>query len=278
MSNDNLYIMTKDLHAILFPNKQDRFTPKLGIFPEPRETYLEKLFERKPIFFRDNFSESDDVSNEYTKIEVSVILCDKHRNHIYLIYDDSRNGVFLPGGSIRREDLDTSYMDTESILLTSLMRNILVQFDSVYGESIYYTMNYDVMGTARSKLTNIMYSKFTNVAETNTIYYSYLFPNEKKRKFIIYYVFEFMPIHNSIYGDMPPLHAVFLNPLFFHAYMSGRFFKGGFKTGAVCVYHVPFQEDDVFHVRASIAKDMEKYHDRAADVYVLDSPDQQIIL
>lgn len=205
MSNDNLYIMTKDLHAILFPNKQDRFTPKLGIFPEPRETYLEKLFERKPIFFRGKFSESDDVSNEYTKIEVSVILCDKHRNHIYLIYDDSRNGVFLPGGSIHREDLDTSYMDTESILLTSLMRNILVQFDSVYGESIYYTMNYDVMGTARSKLTNIMYSKFTNVTETNTIYYSYLFPNEKKRKFIIYYVFEFMPIHNSIYGDIPPL-------------------------------------------------------------------------
>lgn len=80
------------------------------------------------------------------------------------------------------------------------------------------------------------------------------------------------------FGDMPPLHAVFLNPLFFHAYMSGRFFKGGFKTGAVCVYHVPFPEDDVFHIRASIAKDMEKYHDRAADVYVLDSPDQQIIL
>ena len=80
------------------------------------------------------------------------------------------------------------------------------------------------------------------------------------------------------FEDIPHLRAVFLNPLFFHAYISGRFFKGGFNTDAVCVYHVPFPEDDVFHVRDSIAKYIEKYQDIGADIYVLDSPDQRIIL
>lgn len=80
------------------------------------------------------------------------------------------------------------------------------------------------------------------------------------------------------FEDIPPLRAVFLNPLFFHAYIGGRFFKGSFNTGAVCVYHVPFPGDDAFHVRDSIAKYIDKYQYSGADIHVLDRADQQIIL
>ncbi len=46
-----------------------------------------------------------------------------------------------------------------------------------------------------------------------------------------------------------PLEAVFLNPLFYQAYYDERLFHGHFNTDTLCVYHVPFREDDRMHMR-----------------------------
>lgn len=46
-----------------------------------------------------------------------------------------------------------------------------------------------------------------------------------------------------------PLDAVFLNPLFYQAYYDRRLFHGHFDTETLCVYHVPFREDDRMHMR-----------------------------
>lgn len=40
------------------------------------------------------------------------------------------------------------------------------------------------------------------------------------------------------------LDAVFLNPLFYQACFNRRLFRGYFDTDTLCVYHVPFREDD----------------------------------
>lgn len=202
MPNDNLYIMTKDLHAIMFPNKDDRLTPSLGVFPEPRETYLKKLFDQRPMFFADNFSELDDISNNYTQIEARAILCDASRNYIYLVYDDFKKELCIPGGSISREDFNNPYTDAESIVVLSLMRNILRQLDQVYGENLYHTVKEDMVGTARCKLTNMLYSKFMNIDESQKLYFSYILPNEQTRKLVIYYVFEFAPVSHTFGGQL----------------------------------------------------------------------------
>ena len=46
------------------------------------------------------------------------------------------------------------------------------------------------------------------------------------------------------FPGLPPLDAVFVNPLFFRALRTGRFFQGALPARTICVYHVPFPEDD----------------------------------
>lgn len=75
-----------------------------------------------------------------------------------------------------------------------------------------------------------------------------------------------------------PLEAVFLNPLFYQAYYNKRLFHGHFDTDTLCVYHVPFREDDGMHMQ-----DMARRMPRAAAenglrVLPLTEPLQQIEL
>lgn len=83
-------------------------------------------------------------------------------------------------------------------------------------------------------------------------------------------------IHET-FPALPPLRAVFLNPLFFHACSTGTFFRGSFQTDAFCVYHVPFPEDDVFHLQSMLERDLQQAQ-RSRPVFVLNQPDQQILL
>ena len=80
------------------------------------------------------------------------------------------------------------------------------------------------------------------------------------------------------FPDLPPLRAVFLNPLFFHAYTGGTFFRGDFPTDTICVYHVPFPGDDTYHVRAMLARDLARHPLPGRTVQILDRPNQQVLL
>ncbi|MBE6908818.1 MAG: MBL fold metallo-hydrolase [Ruminococcaceae bacterium] len=53
--------------------------------------------------------------------------------------------------------------------------------------------------------------------------------------------------------DGERLRAVFVNPLFFSALRTGRFFRGTLDTETVCVYHIPFREDDATGMRGRLA-------------------------
>jgi len=56
-----------------------------------------------------------------------------------------------------------------------------------------------------------------------------------------------------------PLRAVFVNPLFFGVLRRGRFFHGELNTERICIYHVPFSEDDGMHMRPALAREMVKW-------------------
>lgn len=58
------------------------------------------------------------------------------------------------------------------------------------------------------------------------------------------YTYETFPQLKSV-----QLTALFINPLFFGALLYSRFFKGELHAENVCIYHVPFPEDDRMHYR-----------------------------
>lgn len=71
-----------------------------------------------------------------------------------------------------------------------------------------------------------------------------------------------------------PLHAAFINPLFFSALSHHRFFKGELNPKHLCVYHVPFAEDDPFDMNVMLRRDLAQRD----DVIVLREALQQIEL
>ena len=50
------------------------------------------------------------------------------------------------------------------------------------------------------------------------------------------------------------LEAVFVNPLFFQALFDKRLFHGALEAKCICVYHIPFREDDRMHMRESVRR------------------------
>lgn len=52
------------------------------------------------------------------------------------------------------------------------------------------------------------------------------------------------------------LRAAFVNPMFFNALRTGKFFKGTLPAAGICVYHVPFSEDDSTGIRQRLEHDL----------------------
>lgn len=75
-----------------------------------------------------------------------------------------------------------------------------------------------------------------------------------------------------------PLDAVFLNPLFYQAYYEKRLFQGHFDTDTLCVYHVPFREDDRMHMREMAWRMPRQAAEEHLRVLPLAEPMQQIEL
>ena len=75
-----------------------------------------------------------------------------------------------------------------------------------------------------------------------------------------------------------PLRAAFINPLFFNALRSGKFFSGTLNTKTLCIYHVPFSEDDSMRMRPMLAKDLLAWPQEKPEAIVLCSAFQRIEL
>lgn len=75
-----------------------------------------------------------------------------------------------------------------------------------------------------------------------------------------------------------PLRAAFINPLFFSALRSGKFFSGTLNTKTLCIYHVPFSEDDSLRMRPVLAKNLLAWPQEKPEAIVLCSAFQHIEL
>lgn len=76
-----------------------------------------------------------------------------------------------------------------------------------------------------------------------------------------------------------PLHAVFVNPLFFNALQRERFFRGRLWADSVCVYHVPLSEKDVVYYGGTLQRTASRWTaERSEQLYLLENPGQQIRL
>lgn len=74
------------------------------------------------------------------------------------------------------------------------------------------------------------------------------------------------------------LSAAFINPLFFSALRHGKYFRGKLNTRRICVYHVPFAEDDTMDLRGMLTKDIAQWPADRAWVTALTEPFQEIRL
>jgi L-ascorbate metabolism protein UlaG (beta-lactamase superfamily) len=72
------------------------------------------------------------------------------------------------------------------------------------------------------------------------------------------------------------LDAVFLNPLFYQACFNRRLFRGYFDTDTLCVYHVPFREDDRMHMQDMARRMPQAAREAGLRVLPLTEPMQQI--
>lgn len=75
-----------------------------------------------------------------------------------------------------------------------------------------------------------------------------------------------------------PLHAVFVNPLFFHALSEGSFFRGALRANHICVYHIPFAPDDQWAARPLVKRDQMTWDRRKGILHTLTEPLQELIL
>ena len=75
-----------------------------------------------------------------------------------------------------------------------------------------------------------------------------------------------------------PLRAVFVNPLFFGALQSRHFFRGELRTQTVCIYHVPFPQDDIMHYRDILGQGIARWGADREELLLLEQPARQIIL
>lgn len=56
-----------------------------------------------------------------------------------------------------------------------------------------------------------------------------------------------------------PLHAVFVNPLFYHNKTGQQILHDTLKARNTFIYHVPFQEDDIYHMQHMVKTDIRRY-------------------
>ena len=74
------------------------------------------------------------------------------------------------------------------------------------------------------------------------------------------------------------LRAAFVNPLFFNALVTGRYFHGTLNTETICVYHVPFEGEDSMNMRGSLRRMYERWGERYPPVLTLTEPFERLTL
>ncbi|MFV0498012.1 MAG: MBL fold metallo-hydrolase [Candidatus Fimivivens sp.] len=74
------------------------------------------------------------------------------------------------------------------------------------------------------------------------------------------------------------LRAAFINPLFFNALQRKRFFRGTLDAQTLCIYHVPFTENDSMRMRPVLAQNLLDWPQQKNEAMVLCSAFERIVL
>lgn len=72
------------------------------------------------------------------------------------------------------------------------------------------------------------------------------------------------------------INAAFVNPLFFNALQTGTFFEGTLQPDLLCVYHIPFQEDDRWQIRSMLSHNLHRWNQEQGKVAILSEPYQYV--
>ena len=72
------------------------------------------------------------------------------------------------------------------------------------------------------------------------------------------------------------INAAFVNPLFFNALQTGTFFEGTLQPDLLCVYHIPFQEDDRWQIRSMLSHNVHRWNQEQGKVAILSEPYQYV--
>lgn len=75
-----------------------------------------------------------------------------------------------------------------------------------------------------------------------------------------------------------PLRAAFVTPLFFNVLRTGKFFHGALNAETICVYHVPFREDDSMEMRPRLRRDLALWDEDHPPAAVLSEPFERLKL
>ncbi len=75
-----------------------------------------------------------------------------------------------------------------------------------------------------------------------------------------------------------PLRAAFVTPLFFNVLRTGKFFHGVLNAEMICVYHVPFRQDDSMEMRARLRRDLALWDEDHPPAAVLTEPFERLAL
>ncbi len=75
-----------------------------------------------------------------------------------------------------------------------------------------------------------------------------------------------------------PLRAAFVTPLFFNVLRTGKFFHGVLNAEAICVYHVPFREDDSMEMRPRLRRDLTLWDEDHPPAMALAEPFERLKL
>lgn len=74
-----------------------------------------------------------------------------------------------------------------------------------------------------------------------------------------------------------PLHAVFVNPFFYHNETGQHILGSTVKANRIFIYHLPFEEDDKYYMQHMVRTDIHKYQ-RSSPVVMLCTPKQEYTL
>lgn len=139
--------------------------------------------------------------------------------------------------------------EIESCGLTAWMREKdiphVVLSDQTAGEKYWIAPNISVQGFRTLHIDK----QFASVR-----HYCYILTFGEKRVLITADADYFSETFESIQRE--PLYAVFMNPMFFAALRNKRFFSGELHAQHLCIYHIPFAEDDKFGMRKMVELNM----------------------